>query len=51
MTNYERIKNLSIEELSEELKLIANWNRKEVRKTNKIDNFYKDYLNSESKIK
>jgi len=49
MTNYEKIKSLSIQELAEELKLIANWNRKEVKKTNKIDNFYVDYLNSESK--
>jgi hypothetical protein len=51
MTNYERIKGLSIEELAEELKLIANWDRKEVKKANNIEDFYVDYLNSESKTK
>lgn len=47
MTNYERIKNLTKEELAEEIKLIANWNRREVNKANKIDNFFLDYLDKE----
>lgn len=36
MTNYERIKNLSIEEMAKEIKLIANWDRKEKLKKMKI---------------
>ncbi|MBD5589286.1 hypothetical protein [Clostridium botulinum] len=44
MTNYERIKNLNIEEMAEEIKLIANWDRKEKRKAEKDKNFYLEYL-------
>lgn len=44
MTNYERIKGLSLEEMAEEIKLIANWDREERNKANKIDSFYVDYL-------
>ena len=44
MTNYERIKNLSLEGMAEEIKLIANWDSKEKAKANKVDNFYINYL-------
>lgn len=32
MNNYERIINLSMEEMAEEIRLIANWDRKEKNK-------------------
>lgn len=44
MTNYERIRNLSIEEMAKEIKLIANWDRKEKRNAEKDENFYIEYL-------
>lgn len=31
MTNFERVKNMTKEELSEEIRLIANWDRKQKR--------------------
>lgn len=51
MTNYERIGNLSIEEMAKEIKLIANWDRKEKRKTEKDENFYIEYLKMEATIR
>lgn len=49
MTNYERIKNLSIEDMAKEIKQIANWDKKESDKANKIEGFYIDYLNQNDK--
>lgn len=47
MTNFERIKNMTKEELAKEIKLIANWDRKELCKANKIEGFFLDYLDKE----
>ena len=47
MTNYERIKNLTKDEMAEEIKLIANWSRNEVAKANDIEEFFLDYLDKE----
>lgn len=47
MTNFERIKNMTREQLAEEIRLIANWDKKEVAKVNKIDNWFLDYLDKE----
>lgn len=47
MTNFERIKIMTKEQLAEEIKLIANWDRKELAKANKVDNWFLDYLNKE----
>jgi hypothetical protein len=51
MTNYERIKNLTIEEMAEEIKLIANWDKNERNKANKDEEWYKNYLLKETKFK
>lgn len=48
MNNYERIKGLTIEKMAEEIKLIANWDRREVSKANKVEDFYIDYLKTEA---
>lgn len=48
MTNYERIMKMTKEELANEIKLIANWDRKEVSKANKVEGFYADYLDKEA---
>lgn len=51
MTNYERIVNMSKEELAEELRLVANWDRREKNKAEKYcDNFYLEWLNAECKF-
>lgn len=47
MTNYKRIISMSKEELAKEIKLIANWDRKEVGKANKIEGFFLEYLDKE----
>jgi hypothetical protein len=47
MNNYERIKNLSLEEMAEEIKAIANWDRKEKRKAEKDSQWYIRYLKTE----
>jgi len=44
MTEYEKIKNMSIEQMATEIKLIANWDRKEKNKAEKDENFYLNYL-------
>ncbi|MDY2737111.1 hypothetical protein [Intestinibacter sp.] len=49
MTNFEKIKDMTIEELANEIKLIANWDRKEKRKAEKDENFYINWLKSECK--
>ena len=49
MDNFERIKNMTREELAAEIKLIANWDRKEKRKAEKDDEFYLKWLNSKCK--
>lgn len=51
MTNFERIKNMSVDELAKELKLIAEWDRSQVKIARKYPQFYKEWLNSESKVK
>jgi len=48
MTNYERIKNLTIEEMANEIKAIVNWDRKEKNKAEQDDQFYINYLNEKS---
>jgi hypothetical protein len=48
MKNYERIKNLTIEEMAEEIKLIANWDRKEKKKAEQDGQFYVKWLNAEN---
>lgn len=47
MTNFERIKNMTKEQLAEEIRLIANWDKRELDKANKIDNWFLEYLNKE----
>ncbi|MEG1310478.1 MAG: hypothetical protein RR942_06555 [Romboutsia sp.] len=47
MTNFERIKNMAREQLAEEIRLIANWDKKELTKANKIDNWFLEYLDKE----
>ena len=47
MTNYDRIRNLTIEELANEIKAIANWSSKEKKKANQDEQFYINYLHSE----
>lgn len=47
MTNFERIKNMSKEELAVELKLIAEWDRKNVDVAKKYPQFYIQWLNAE----
>lgn len=49
MNNYERIMNMTPSELAEEIKLIANWDRKDKKVADKHDSFYLDWLNAESK--
>lgn len=49
MTNFEKIKNMSKEELANELKLIAEWDRKNVLIAKKYPQFYIEWLNSEVK--
>lgn len=44
MNNYERIKNLTIEKMAKEIESIVNWDRKEKRKADKVENFYIKYL-------
>lgn len=44
MTNYERIKSLTIEEMAQEIKLIANWDRKQKRKAERDEHWYEKYL-------
>ena len=48
MTNFERIKNMTLEELAEEIKLIAKWDRKFVKKADKYPQFYLEWLQSET---
>lgn len=49
MNNFERIKQMTKEELAEELRLVANWDKKHKNKAEKsCDNFYLDWLNAES---
>jgi len=48
MTNYERIKNYTIEEMAEEIREIANWDRKEKKKAEKDEQFYVKWLNTET---
>ncbi len=45
MTNFEKIKDMSKEELAEEIRLIANWDRKQKRIAEKDENFYLKWLN------
>nr|WP_312985407.1 hypothetical protein [Clostridioides sp.] len=47
MTNYERIKNMDKQELAEEIRLIANWDRKQQRKAKQDEKFYLNWLNAE----
>lgn len=47
MTNYERIINLTPDEMAEEIKLIANWNRRQKKKAEKDEYFYINYLKKE----
>lgn len=49
MNNYERIKNLNIEEMAEEIRLIANWDKKQKSKANKDEYFYINYLKTKAK--
>lgn len=51
MTNFERIKSMSVEELAEELRLIAEWDRSQVKIAKKYPQFYTEWLNTESKVK
>lgn len=48
MTNYERMKNFTLEQMANEMKAIANWNRKEKRKAERDENFYINYLKTEA---
>ncbi len=50
MTNYKKLINMSIEEMAMEIKLIANWDRKEKGKAEKDENFYSDYLLKDSGV-
>jgi hypothetical protein len=50
MKNYERIKNMTVEEMAEEIKLIANWDRKQKKIAEQDENFYVNWLNAESKF-
>lgn len=50
MTNYERIKNMTLEELAKELALVAEWDRKELAKCKKyvgVENFMIECLKME----
>lgn len=47
MTNYEKIKSFTVEEMAEEIKTIANWDRKEKAKAEKDENFYINWLNKD----
>lgn len=47
MTNFERIKNMTRKQLAEEIRLIANWDKKELAKANKVDNWFLEYLDKE----
>lgn len=50
MTNFEKIKEMTKEELAEELRLFANWDRTLKNNAEKnYANFYLYWLNAESK--
>lgn len=49
MTNYEKMISMTKEELAEEIKLIANWDRKELNKVKNDENFFLNYLKKEIK--
>jgi len=48
MTNYERIQSLSIEQMANEIKAVANWDRKEKVKAERDEQFYINYLSAEA---
>lgn len=50
MKNYELIKNMSIEQLAEELKLVANWDRKQKAIAEQDEDFYIKWLNKEINV-
>lgn len=47
MTNFERIKGMTKEELAKEIELIANWDRKELNKAKRVDGWFLKYLEAE----
>ncbi len=47
MTNFEKIKQMTKEELAEELRLIANWDRKQKRIAEQDEDFYIKWLDEE----
>ncbi|RDY28367.1 hypothetical protein CHL78_005555 [Romboutsia weinsteinii] len=44
MTNFKRIKNMTKEELSEEIRLIASWDKKKKRIAEQDEDFYTKLL-------
>lgn len=47
MNNFERIKQMTKEELAEELRLVANWDRKQKRIAEQDEDFYIKWLEKE----
>lgn len=47
MNNFERIKQMTKEELAEELRLVANWDRKQKNIAEKDEDFYIKWLGKE----
>lgn len=50
MTNYELIKNMSVEQLAEELKLVANWDREQKNIAEQDEDFYIKWLSKEINV-